>query len=82
MLTFTQVKEMTAIPESEINNCLKFLCNPKNLILAKNNPKVPKFEPNEKVQVKTNFTNNNIRINFIPTKTHKKTEVRLTEYEE
>ena len=42
------------------------LCNPKNKILLKENAKVPKFNPDEKISVNVNFDNNNIRLNVIP----------------
>ena len=34
--------------------------------------KKPQFAPTENVKVFAGFTNNNIRVNFIPTKSHKK----------
>lgn len=36
------------------------------------------FEPNEKITVNTGFTSPNIRVNFVPIVTHKKTEKDIT----
>lgn len=41
-------------------------------ILDKENSKKPQFTPTEKVSVTMNFTNNNIKVSFVPTQTHKK----------
>jgi hypothetical protein len=35
------VKELTSIPEAELNNALMYLCNPKQKILDKENMKKP-----------------------------------------
>mmetsp|Transcript_12723 Transcript_12723/g.12574 ORF Transcript_12723/g.12574 Transcript_12723/m.12574 type:complete len:94 (+) Transcript_12723:1928-2209(+) len=37
--------------------------------------KKPQFAPTEKVHVHVDFTNNNIRVQFVPTQTHKKKEL-------
>ncbi len=37
--------------------------------------KKPQFAPSEKVKVFSQFANNNLRVQFIPTQTHKKKEV-------
>ena len=71
-LTYDEVKNHSAIPESELNNALLYLCNPKQKILDKENMKKPQFAPTEKVSVNTGFSNNNIRVQFVPTQTHKK----------
>jgi cullin 3 len=71
-LTYDEVKNHSAIPEGELNNALLYLCNPKQKILDKENMKKPQFAPTEKVNVNTAFTNNNIRVQFVPTQTHKK----------
>lgn len=34
--------------------------------------KKPQFAPTEKVTVNQGFSNNNLRVNFVPTQTHKK----------
>lgn len=65
-LTYTQIKEYGAFQEAELNSALLYLCNPKQKILEKENMKKPQFAPNEKVKVFNGFTNNNIRVNFIP----------------
>ena len=71
-LTFNDLKEYSAIPDSELNNALLYLCNPKMKILDKENMKKPTFAPTEKVSVNSKFSNPNIKVNFVPTSTHKK----------
>ena len=70
-LTYTQVKEMTNIPDGELNPALVYLCNPKQMILDKQVNK-PEFAPTEKLKVTANFTNPNVKVSFVPTVTHKK----------
>ena len=43
--------------------------------------KKPQFEPNENVAVNQSFSNNNLRVNFIPTVTHKKVDTKQTDNE-
>lgn len=71
-LTVNQVKEMSGLPEAELTKQLKHLCNPKQKIISKDNPKVPKFTPEEKLTVNEAFKNNLIKLNFIPKPTTKK----------
>jgi hypothetical protein len=66
-LTYEEVKEYSAVPESELNNALVFLCNPKQKILDKENMKKPTFAPTEKISVNAGFSNANLRVNFVPT---------------
>jgi cullin 3 len=40
-LTYDEIKNHSAIPESELNNALLYLCNPKQKILDKENMKKP-----------------------------------------
>lgn len=49
VLTYTDIKEKSSIPENELNNALLFLCNPKQAILKKENDKKPQFLPTEKL---------------------------------
>lgn len=80
-LTYTQVKEYTSIPEGELNNALVYLCNPKQKILDKENMKKPQFAENEKISVAQNFSNPNMKVNFIPAQTHKKKTAEKNEGE-
>ena len=75
------MKEYSAIPEAELNNSLVYLCNPKQKILDKENMKKPQFVSTEKVSVNEGFSNNNLRVNFVPTQTHKKKTTEKTETE-
>jgi hypothetical protein len=54
-LTYTDIKEYSAIPEAELNNALIYLCNPKLKILEKENMKKPQFAPTEKTNVNAAF---------------------------
>ena len=65
-LTFTQVKELTNIPDSEIGPALIYLCNPRQKILDKENIKKPEFTPLEKICVTANFSNANVKVSFTP----------------
>lgn len=71
-LTFTQVKEMTNIDDTEIVQALLYLCSPKQKIIDKADAKKPEFSALEKLKVSSTFNNSNIRVVFIPTNTHKK----------
>jgi cullin 3 len=72
VLTVSQVKELSGLPEQELARQLKQLCNPKMKLISKENPKVPKFTPAEKLEINMAFKNNLIKLNFIPKATHKK----------
>lgn len=65
-LTVSQVKELSGLPEQELTKQLKYLCNPKMKIIAKANPKVPKFTPEEMLKVNVAFKNSLIKLNFEP----------------
>ena len=56
-LTVSQVKDLSGLPEQELTRQLKQLCNPKMRIMSKENPKVPKFTPEEKVGYNSNYRN-------------------------
>lgn len=45
---------------------LRQLCNPKNTIIAKDKPKVPKFDENENLQLKADFSNPKMRFSIVP----------------
>ena len=60
------------MPEAELFNQMKYLFMPRQKILNKENPKVPKCEPNEKITVNLSFSNNHIKCNFVPAISHKK----------
>jgi len=70
-----EIKNHSAIPESELSNGMLYLCNPKTKILTKENMKQPKFAPNEKVGVNLEFSNPNIKVQLLPVQTHKKKEL-------
>lgn len=40
-MTYSEIVEKSAIPADELNNALKYMCNPKNKILEKKNMKTP-----------------------------------------
>jgi hypothetical protein len=60
------MKELTNIPEAEMLNQLKYLCNPKQKILDKDLPKTPDFKPDEKMRVSQGFVNPNVKVTFSP----------------
>lgn len=73
-LTYTQIKQMTNIPESELNPALIYLCNPKNRVIEKENMKKPEFAPDEKMKIAATFQHPNVKVVFTPLNTHKKRE--------
>jgi cullin 3 len=73
-LTYTQIKQMTNIPEGELNPALIYLCNPKNRVVEKENMKKPEFAPEEKMKIAAAFQNPNVKVVFTPPTTHKKKE--------
>jgi cullin 3 len=74
-LTVSDVKEASGLPEQELTRQLKQLCNPKMRLIAKQNPKVPKFTPDETLQINLKFKYNLIKVNMIPKVTHKKKDL-------
>ena len=66
-ITFEELKGLTGIPENDLKNALKYMCNPKTKIIDKENMKTPEFTPQEKTKLTENYNNANIRINYIPT---------------
>lgn len=65
-MTVSELKDLSGIPEQELVKQLKHLCNPKMKLIAKDNPKVPKFNPDEGLKVNSTFKSNLIKLNFIP----------------
>jgi len=65
-MTFSEIKEATNIPESELKESLKYMCNPKQKIVLKENAKTPEFTPAEKCKIFAEFQNPNVKVNFIP----------------
>ena len=81
-LTVSQVKEMSGLPEQELARQLKQLCNPKMKMIAKDQPKVPKFKPDEGLEINPKFKYNLVKVNFIPKTAHKKKDLsKKTEIE-
>jgi len=66
-LTYNDIKEYSSIPDSELNDAFRYLCNPKQKILNKENMKNPIFAPTEKVVVNCQFSNPNIKVIYVPT---------------
>ena len=58
--------DMSGISEGDFREAMLKLCNPKMKVLLKENAKVPKFGPGEKITVNLSFENNNIRLNVVP----------------
>ena len=71
-LSCKEIMDRGAISESDFKEAMLKLCNPKNKVLLKENAKVPKFNPNEKISVNSKFEHNNIRLNLIPVITTEK----------
>jgi hypothetical protein len=65
-MTFSEIKEATNIPEAELKEALKYMCNPKQKIVQKENAKTPEFTPQEKCKIFAEFNNPNVKVNFIP----------------
>ena len=67
-----ELKDKSNITDEFITPALTQLCHPKMRILDKP-VKRPNFDdPNEKIKINLNLTNNNIRINLKPVKSMKK----------
>jgi len=64
--TYEELKGATNIPETDLKNALKYMCNPKTKIIDKENMKRPEFTEQEKIKLTENYTNANIRINYLP----------------
>ena len=65
-MTFTEIKDATNIPEAELKESLKYMCNPKQKIVQKENAKTPEFTPQEKCKIFLEFQSPNVKVNFIP----------------
>lgn len=66
-LTFTQIKDATNIPEADLKEALKYMCNPKIKILDKENAKTPEFQPNEKTKIVATYNQPNVKVTYVPT---------------
>lgn len=71
-LTYTEIKDATNIPEADLKEALKYLCNPRQKILEKENAKTPEFQPNEKTKIVATFANPNVKVNYVPMPVEKK----------
>jgi hypothetical protein len=65
-LSYTEIKDLTNIPEPDLKEALKYLCNPRQKIIDKENSKTPEFQPNEKSRIVATFANPNVRLNYVP----------------
>jgi hypothetical protein len=66
-----EILDQTSLSQADIETQLMKLCNPKTMVISKQN-KNPNFKnPNEEFKLNENFEFNNIRINLIPKKTAK-----------
>lgn len=72
-LTYSQIQQMTNIPENQLNPALIYLCNPKNTVIQKEIKK-PEFAPDEKMKIAKVFQNPNIKVVLTPASTQKKKE--------
>lgn len=66
VLTVSELKDASGLPEAELTKQLKQLCNPKMRIINKEALKSPKFTPDEKLEVNKDFKASLIKLNFIP----------------
>jgi cullin 3 len=64
--SFDELKQLTQIQDTELNQGMSSLCNPKIKVLLKANMKSPKFEPTEKAKINLAFANQNVKVNMIP----------------
>lgn len=65
-LTVQELKDRCQLSDTDLNEGLLKLCNPKSKMLLKENQKVPKFTPEEKIRVNDKFESNNLRVNMVP----------------
>lgn len=72
VLTVSQIMEQTNLTKKEIDIQLKYLCNPKQRVLNKQDLKKPVFKESEEIKVNMAFKNPALRVNLVPKKTHKK----------
>ena len=66
-MTVQAIKEKSNVPDEFLKPALIHLCNPKVRVLDKQIKKPTLDDPNEKIRINLKFTNNNIRVNLIPT---------------
>ena len=71
-MTVQAIKEKSNVPDEFLKPALIHLCNPKVRVLDKQIKKPTLDDPNEKIRINLKFTNNNIRVNLIPTTSQKK----------
>jgi hypothetical protein len=73
--TYEEIMKHTNLEQNFLHQQMMFLFNPKLRLLAKENTKVPKCTPTEKIEVNAAFANPNLKCSFIPQQNHKKTKV-------
>ncbi len=79
--TYAQVKENAAVPDTELKEALLWLCNPRMRLILKDNMKKPQFGVDENLKINLEFQNANLKCNFLPQKSHKKTSTEKTDGE-
>lgn len=72
VLTVSQIGEYSNLQKKELELQLKYLCNPKQRILNKQDLKKPVFKETEEIRINTAFKNAALKVNLVPKKTHKK----------
>jgi len=65
-LTYSQIKEKAGLSDQDIKDSMLKMCNPKIKIILKEKPGKPSFEPEEKMKLNMDFSNNSIRFNLVP----------------
>ncbi len=68
VLTIKQIEEKTNLPLPVLEEQLKYLFNPKQTVLLKDNAKSPKITPDEQVRVNDKFSNPSLIHKFVPRK--------------
>ena len=76
-ITCAQIKTTTNMQEENFKSAMMKFCDPKMKLLKKQVNK-PVFGNDEKITVNAAFTQNNIRINLMPVRTHKKKTTAAT----
>ena len=77
VVTCSQIKTTTNMQEENFKAAMMRMCDPKVRLLNKE-VKKPIFGENEKITVNAAFKSNNIRINLMPVRTHKKKTIAAT----
>jgi len=79
--TYKELQDSILVEDRELGQALRFLCNPKNKLLLKQDISKPVFKPEETVKPNPDYSSQNIKVSFVPIQQSKRVSTEKTEGE-